>query len=108
MYTIGQKESTIFITEGDSASGSITKSRNVESQAVFSLRGKPLNCYGLTKKVVYENEEFNLLQHALNIEEGMVVEIPAFEKVSIYVAGQPMFTASIGDRDGKYAVKILN
>lgn len=64
-------ESTIFITEGDSASGSITKSRNVESQAVFSLRGKPLNCYGLTKKVVYENEEFNLLQHALNIEEGM-------------------------------------
>src|SRR6188768_2538696 len=64
------KESTIFITEGDSASGSITKSRNVETQAVFSLRGKPLNCYGLTKKVVYENEEFNLLQHALNIEEG--------------------------------------
>jgi topoisomerase IV subunit B len=64
-------ESTIFITEGDSASGSITKSRNVESQAVFSLRGKPLNCFGLTKKVVYENEEFNLLQHALNIEEGM-------------------------------------
>ncbi len=66
-----QNESTIFITEGDSASGSITKSRNVESQAVFSLRGKPLNCFGLTKKVVYENEEFNLLQHALNIEEGM-------------------------------------
>jgi topoisomerase-4 subunit B len=66
-----QKESTIFITEGDSASGSITKSRSVESQAVFSLRGKPLNCYGLTKKVVYENEEFNLLQHALNIEEGL-------------------------------------
>lgn len=64
-------ESTIFITEGDSASGSITKSRNVETQAVFSLRGKPLNCYGLTKKVVYENEEFNLLQHALNIEEGL-------------------------------------
>jgi topoisomerase-4 subunit B len=64
------KESTIFITEGDSASGSITKARNVETQAVFSLRGKPLNCYGLTKKVVYENEEFNLLQHALNIEEG--------------------------------------
>ncbi len=63
-------ETTIFITEGDSASGSITKSRNVETQAVFSLRGKPLNCYGLTKKVVYENEEFNLLQHALNIEEG--------------------------------------
>jgi topoisomerase-4 subunit B len=65
-----QKESTIFITEGDSASGSITKARSVETQAVFSLRGKPLNCYGLTKKVVYENEEFNLLQHALNIEEG--------------------------------------
>ena len=64
------KESTIFITEGDSASGSITKARRVETQAVFSLRGKPLNCYGLTKKVVYENEEFNLLQHALNIEES--------------------------------------
>ena len=63
--------STLFITEGDSASGSITKSRNVESQAVFSLRGKPLNCYGLTKKIVYENEEFNLLQHALDIEEGL-------------------------------------
>ena len=62
---------TIFITEGDSASGSITKSRNVETQAVFSLRGKPLNCFGLTKKIVYENEEFNLLQHALNIEEGL-------------------------------------
>lgn len=62
---------TIFITEGDSASGSITKSRNVETQAVFSLRGKPLNCFGLTKKVVYENEEFNLLQHALNIEDGL-------------------------------------
>ncbi|MCU7551543.1 type IIA DNA topoisomerase subunit B [Chitinophagaceae bacterium LB-8] len=66
-----QKESTIFITEGDSASGSITKARSVETQAVFSLRGKPLNCYGLTKKVVYENEELNLLQHALNIEEGL-------------------------------------
>jgi topoisomerase IV subunit B len=65
------KDSMIFITEGDSASGSITKSRDVETQAVFSLRGKPLNCYGLTKKVVYENEEFNLLQHALNIEDGM-------------------------------------
>jgi topoisomerase-4 subunit B len=64
-------QSTIFITEGDSASGSITKSRDVETQAVFSLRGKPLNSYGLTKKVVYENEEFNLLQHALNIEEGL-------------------------------------
>jgi topoisomerase IV subunit B len=70
-YHQKQLESTIFITEGDSASGSITKSRSVESQAVFSLRGKPLNCYGLTKKVVYENEEFNLLQHALNIEEGL-------------------------------------
>jgi topoisomerase-4 subunit B len=66
-----QNETTIFITEGDSASGSITKSRHVDTQAVFSLRGKPLNCYGLTKKVVYENEEFNLLQHALNIEEGL-------------------------------------
>jgi len=66
-----QKESTIFITEGDSASGSITKARDVERQAVFSLRGKPLNCYGLTKKVVYENEEFNLLQHALNVEDGI-------------------------------------
>lgn len=63
--------SSIFITEGNSASGSITNSRNVESQAVFSLRGKPLNCFGLTKKIVYENEEFNLLQHALNIEEGL-------------------------------------
>ncbi len=64
-------ESVVFITEGDSASGSITKSRDVETQAVFSLRGKPLNCYALTKKVVYENEEFNLLQHALNIEDGI-------------------------------------
>ena len=64
-------DSTIFITEGDSASGSITKSRSVETQAVFSLRGKPLNSYGLTKKIVYENEEFNLLQAALNIEEGL-------------------------------------
>ncbi len=64
-------DTTLFITEGDSASGSITKSRNVENQAVFSLRGKPLNCYGLTKKVVYENEEFNLLQHALDIEDGI-------------------------------------
>ena len=66
-----QNKTTIFITEGDSASGSITKSRHVATQAVFSLRGKPLNCYGLTKKVVYENEEFNLLQHALNIEDGL-------------------------------------
>jgi len=64
-------ESTLFITEGDSASGSITKSRDVNTQAVFSLRGKPLNCYSMSKKVVYENEEFNLLQAALNIEEGM-------------------------------------
>lgn len=68
---IKRLNTTIFITEGDSASGSITKSRNVETQAVFSLRGKPLNSFGLTKKIVYENEEFNLLQHALNIEEGL-------------------------------------
>ena len=61
----------LFLTEGDSASGSITKSRDVQTQAVFSLRGKPLNCFGMTKKVVYENEEFNLLQHALNIEDGI-------------------------------------
>lgn len=66
-----QKDTTIFITEGDSASGSITKSRNVDTQAVFSLRGKPLNSFGETKKVVYQNEEFNLLQHALNIEDGL-------------------------------------
>ncbi|MFA6623306.1 MAG: toprim domain-containing protein, partial [Fibrobacteraceae bacterium] len=65
------RESMIFITEGDSASGSITKARNVQTQAVFSLRGKPLNSFGLTKKVVYENEEFNLLQHALDIENGL-------------------------------------
>ncbi|RUA08324.1 MAG: type IIA DNA topoisomerase subunit B, partial [Flavobacteriia bacterium] len=64
-------DSTLFITEGDSASGSITKSRNVNTQAVFSLKGKPLNSYGLTKKIVYENEEFNLLQAALNIEDGI-------------------------------------
>jgi len=74
-YTDTKKDerfnSTIFITEGDSASGSITKSRNVQTQAVFSLRGKPLNAFGLTKKVVYQNEEFNLLQHALNIENGI-------------------------------------
>lgn len=71
--TKGEKReaTSIFITEGDSASGSITKSRNVETQAVFSLKGKPLNTYGLTKKVVYENEEFNLLQAALNIEDGL-------------------------------------
>ena len=64
-------DTTIFITEGDSASGSITKARNVRTQAVFSLRGKPLNCYNMTKKIVYQNEEFNLLQHALNIEDGI-------------------------------------
>ncbi|CAM1367639.1 DNA topoisomerase 4 subunit B [Tenacibaculum litopenaei] len=67
----GYLDTTLFITEGDSASGSITKSRNVNTQAVFSLKGKPLNSYGLTKKIVYENEEFNLLQAALNIEDGM-------------------------------------
>ncbi len=66
-----RNQTCLFITEGDSASGSITKSRRVDTQAVFSLRGKPLNCFGLTKKVVYENEEFNLLQHALNIEDGL-------------------------------------
>lgn len=74
-------ESTLFITEGDSASGSITKARDVQTQAVFSLRGKPLNCFGLTKKVVYENEEFNLLQHALNIEDG--IEFLRYNKVVI-------------------------
>lgn len=68
---VRKAETQIFITEGDSASGSITKSRDVETQAVFSLRGKPLNCYGLTKRVVYENEEFNFLQAALNIEDSM-------------------------------------
>ena len=66
-----KEESSIFITEGDSASGSITKSRDVNTQAVFSLKGKPLNSFGLTKKIVYENEEFNLLQHALDIEDGL-------------------------------------
>ncbi len=66
-----KKQTTIFITEGDSASGSITKARDVQTQAVFSLRGKPLNCYGMTKKVVYQNEELNLLQHALDIEDGL-------------------------------------
>jgi topoisomerase IV subunit B len=70
-YISLQNQTTLFITEGDSASGSITKSRNVDYQAVFSLRGKPLNSFGLSKKVVYENEEFNLLQHALNIEDGL-------------------------------------
>ncbi len=72
---------TIFITEGDSASGSITKARDVMTQAVFSLRGKPLNCYGLTKKIVYENEELNLLQHALNIEDG--IEFLRYNRVVI-------------------------
>jgi len=71
----------LFITEGDSASGSITKARDVNIQAVFSLRGKPLNCYSLTKKVVYENEEFNLLQHALNIEDD--IENLRYNKVVI-------------------------
>ncbi|HVG12484.1 MAG TPA: DNA topoisomerase IV subunit B [Flavisolibacter sp.] len=66
-----QQNTTVFITEGDSASGSITKARLVDTQAVFSLRGKPLNCFGMSKKIVYENEELNLLQHALNIEEGL-------------------------------------
>ena len=66
-----KNQTMIFITEGDSASGSITKTRNVKNQAVFSLRGKPLNAYGMSKKIVYQNEEFNLLQHALNIEEGL-------------------------------------
>ena len=68
---VQKEKSTVFITEGDSASGSLTKARDVQTQAVFSLRGKPLNCYGLTKKVVYQNEELNLLQHALNIEDGL-------------------------------------
>lgn len=76
-----QEDTTIFITEGDSASGSITKARNVETQAVFSLRGKPLNCFSMTKKVVYQNEEFNLLQHALNIEDG--IEGLRFNKVVV-------------------------
>ena len=86
-----QDESCIFITEGDSASGSITKIRNVETQAVFSLRGKPLNTYGLTQKVVYENEEFNLLQAALNIEDG--IEGLRYNKVII---------ATDADVDGMY------
>jgi topoisomerase-4 subunit B len=71
IYLEKRDSTTLFITEGDSASGSITKARDVDTQAVFSLRGKPLNCFGLTKKIVYENEEFNLLQHALNIEDGL-------------------------------------
>jgi topoisomerase IV subunit B len=76
-----REETMVFITEGDSASGSITKSRNVQTQAVFSLRGKPLNSYGLTKKVVYENEEFNLLQHALDIEDS--IENVRYRKIVI-------------------------
>ncbi len=76
-----REETMVFITEGDSASGSITKSRNVQTQAVFSLRGKPLNCFGLTKKVVYENEEFNLLQHALDIEDS--IENVRYRKIVI-------------------------
>jgi len=76
-----RENTMIFITEGDSASGSITKCRNVNTQAVFSLRGKPLNCYGMSKKIVYENEELNLLQHALNIEDG--IEGLRFNKVII-------------------------
>ncbi|MBQ9176313.1 MAG: ATP-binding protein, partial [Bacteroidaceae bacterium] len=86
-----KEESCIFITEGDSASGSITKSRDVETQAVFSLRGKPLNSYGLTKKVVYENEEFNLLQAALNIEDG--IDGLRYNKVIV---------ASVADVDGMH------
>jgi len=81
----------LFITEGDSASGSITKSRDVQTQAVFSLRGKPLNCFGMTKKVVYENEEFNLLQHALNIEDG--IDSLRYRKIVI---------ATDADVDGMY------
>ena len=77
----GKLATTIFITEGDSASGSITKARDVQTQAVFSLRGKPLNCYGMTKKVVYQNEELNLLQHALDIEDG--IENLRFNRVVI-------------------------
>ena len=77
----GRGDTMLFITEGDSASGSITKSRDVNTQAVFSLRGKPLNCFGLTKKIVYENEEFNLLQAALNIEES--IEDLRYEKIII-------------------------
>ena len=76
-----KERTSIFITEGDSASGSLTKARDVQTQAVFSLRGKPLNCYGLTRKIVYQNEELNLLQHALNIEDG--IEFLRFNKVII-------------------------
>jgi len=74
-------DTMLFITEGDSASGSITKARNVQTQAVFSLRGKPLNCFSKTRKVVYENEEFNLLQHALDIEDG--IESLRFNKIVV-------------------------
>ena len=91
-----ETESCIFITEGDSASGSITKSRDVNTQAVFSLRGKPLNSYGLTKKVVYENEEFNLLQAALNIEDG--IETLRYNKVIV---------ATDADVDGMH-IRLLN
>jgi len=91
-YIAKQLQTTIFITEGDSASGSITKSRDVETQAVFSLRGKPLNCFGLTKKIVYENEEFNLLQHALNIEEFFLQFFPDLVKSGhLYVLQTPLF-----------------
>ena len=86
-----KEESCIFITEGDSASGSITKSRDVNTQAVFSLRGKPLNSFGLTKKVVYENEEFNLLQAALDIEEGL----DSLRYNKVIVATMPMSTVCI-------------
>ena len=87
------EESMIFITEGNSASGSITKSRDVRTQAVFSLRGKPLNCYGLTKKVVYENEEFNLLQAALNIEEDMFLQFfpDVIRQGHLFVLQTPLF-----------------
>ena len=97
-----KEESSIFITEGDSASGSITKSRDVNTQAVFSLRGKPLNTFKLTKKVVYENEEFNLLQAALDIEDGLdtlrynkiIVATDAAELIKkghVYVLQTPLF-----------------
>jgi topoisomerase-4 subunit B len=71
-------ETTLFITEGDSASGSITKARNPQTQAVFSLRGKPLNCYGLTKKIVYQNEEFNLLQHPFVVDDILPAVLSGF------------------------------
>lgn len=89
-------ESTLFITEGDSASGSLTKSRDVMTQAVFALRGKPLNCFGLTKKIVYENEEFNLLQHALSIEDS--IEELRYNKIVI---------ATDADEDGMHIRLLL-